>query len=67
MKWQVGKAQGSGETSSNDSSLFSGSIEHVRVRFWTPSPSHACVVLTHGSFKTQALLKDLLRLYIAFT
>ena len=56
-KSQVGKAQELGETSSSVSSLLSGSIEHVRVRFWVPSPSQAFVVLTHGSFGIQALFK----------
>ena len=56
-KSQVGKAQELGETSSSVSSLLSGSIEHVRVRFWVPSPSQAFVVLTHGSFGTQSLFK----------
>ena len=59
MKWHVGRVHAFGATSFNDSSLFSGSIEHVRVRFCSPEPLHALALLVHGGCSTQSLLSEM--------
>ena len=65
LKSHVGRVHAFGATSFNDSSLFSGSIEHVRVRFCSPGSFvvavlyvHALALLEHGC-NTQSLLSEM--------
>ena len=66
VKWHVGRVHAFGATSFNDSSLFSGSIEHVRVRFCSPGSFvvavlyvHALALLVHGGCSTQSLSSEM--------